>query len=779
MTRGAEIGPVTEQATPEEQVSTSVCRPNCFGTCRLNVHVRDGRVVGTSMAHLPDPRYERICLRGLSQVQRIYHPDRLKYPMKRAGERGEGKWERISWDEALATIADEFNRIRRTYGDQAIVFNPVCGSYGGLNGIVGSLVSRMVNVLGATIIDDCLDYSASVGLNRVLGGPLGSLMNANEPADLSNARTIITWGANLTESKIHDWHFIADAMEKGAKLVVVDPRFSATAAKADIFVPLRPGSDAALALSMMHVIIQEGLLDEPFLLSHTVAPFLVREDTRRFLRLSDLEGPTRKEDESDHYMVWDEVMQRPVSTDDASKPALRQSCEWAGIRVHTAFQALVEVTAKYSPAEAQQLTAVEPDTVAEIARLYATSKPASFYVGFGCNSYDNGDVTGHALATLAALTGNVGLPGASPGQFWLITDCFDYDALGSPDGKEGHTIPALVFPDVVRSAEYAGQPFPLKALYVTCGNPVSNVASQRDWFETILPAMDLVVVADMAMTDTAWYADIVLPAAHWFEVTDIIGLAGGLPYLQLAEKVVEPAFEAKSDADIWRALAPRLGVGHYFTHTDWEFIELLLDNDTARSLGITPAVLQEKKVLRSLRDPYVMFSDMKFDTPSGRMEFFAEQPVTRFDFGQDLSARHSCLPEFRPPAEAWPENPLYAKYPLVCMQEHTRWRVHTQWFDTPWLRELDPEPIVFISPADAIARSIQTGDRVEVFNDRGHVVLRAIVNDALPSGLISIPKGWQRHQFVAGGYQEITARHLNPLTVNQSFFDTLVEVRTA
>jgi molybdopterin-containing oxidoreductase family molybdopterin binding subunit len=760
-------------AEAEEQIFNGVCRPNCWESCRLHAHVRNGRVVKVSMAPMADPRYNRICLRGMTHIQRMYHPDRLKYPMKRAGERGEDKWEQISWDEAISMIVDRFTGIREEYGDSALAFLPISGNYGAVHGS-GGIAVKMQNALGATAIDPCVDLAFPVGIDRVIGGY--PFMHSNEPADMANSRTIIVWGSNIAESQIHNWHFVADALEKGAKLVVIDPMFTSTAAKADIFVPIRPASDVALALSMMQVIIEEDLTDKPFLRDHTVSPFLVRADTKRFLRQSDITGEAVEEGEEDPFIVWDADADEAGVLAEVANPALEGTFEVEGISVTTAFSLLKELTDQYVPEEAAKLTDVRPEQIREIARLYATNTPSMLYPGFGPDHYDNGQFHGHALATLAGLTGNIGKPGAGAGMFIGGAAVNYAGIMFPPDFHAGPSVPILKLRSVIETGEYNGQPHPLKALYVHCANPLSNTADQREWLDHILPGFDFIVVADTVMTDSARYADLVLPVAHWFEVNEVV-TQGNHPIAMIQEKAVEPAYEAKSDVDIMNLIAPGLGVGDSFTMTDAELIDVVLDSDALRAFDITPETLREQKSIRFMADPFIYGEGGVVPTATGRVQFYVEDPKPRLDYGQDFDPGAERLPYFRPPAEAWPENPLYEKYPLVATQEHTRWRVHTQFFNIPWLRELDPEPVIKLSPEDADARGIETGDYVEAYNDRGHVVLKAIVSSGMRPGLVNIPKGWQRNQFREGGYQELTKSYLNPVTINQSFFDVLVEVR--
>jgi len=754
----------------QDQIYSCICSGNCQSRCRLFVHVRDGRAVKTSMAPYPDSRYNRVCLRGLSHVQRIYDPERLKYPMKRAGARGEGKWERLSWEEAVDLIVTKFQKYQEEAGRQSIAFSAVSGSEAYLNGAYSTY--RLASVLGATHTEHSLDMADTYGLGRVIGSG-NSFNQSNDRADLVNARTILVWAANVTDSHPHDWRFIVEAQEKGAKVVVIDPRFTTAASKADRWISLRPGSDPALALAMANVILTEQLHDEAYLLQHTVAPFLVREDTQRFLRLSDLTGG-RPDKKARDYLVWDVEACEGRPADQVLKPSLEGTFVISGIKVTTAFSLLKESMALYTPDYAAALCEIEPDVIRELARLYATHKPASIYNGF--IQYDNGLQTGHTWGVLASLTGNIARPGASVGHCGRAGQDMNFAEFFYPEGKRSTTIPWIYLKEVLKTGQFRGRSHPIKALVIHNSNVVCNASNQNEIINTIFPAIDFIVAADMVETDTTRYADVVLPVCHWFEMLDLI--QGPFhPYTCVSEKALEPAYESKPDMDIWRLIARGMGVGQYFDHTDETFIQMLLDNDLARNEGLTWERLQKEKVVQTLPAAWVNWEGDKFRTPSGRLEFYLEDPKPRLDCGIAIDQSRERLPSFEPPAEAWPDNPLKKKYPLVYHTVRQRWRLHSQWFNTPWLRELDPEPQVSMSPVDAKVRGISDGDVVEVFNDRGHVVLKAKLSEAQRPGMVSVPKGWRRDQFIAGSYQELTSDHLNTSTYNQCFYDVLCEVK--
>jgi molybdopterin-containing oxidoreductase family molybdopterin binding subunit len=316
--------------------------------------VVDGKLVKTAPRLLPYPPYQRICLRGLSHAQWVYNPDRLKYPMKRVGKRGEGKWKRISWDEAIDEIAAKFTDIRDRYGSKAVAFAPLSGNSGAVNGSYAPGVFE--NLFQATTISFTLDAAMMLGLTQTGGFPLWSA--GNEPLDMSNSDLVILWGSNMTETDVQNWHFVQDAKDRGAKLVVIDPHYSTTASKADVWLPVRPGSDAALGLSMINVIISEKLYNKPFVLEHTTLPFLVRSDDGMFLRAPDVETPT----------LWDPKSKAAVPLGQVADPAREGSYTVDGLGVKPAFQMLVEHVAAWTPHQAARYTEIAPDKARWLAR---------------------------------------------------------------------------------------------------------------------------------------------------------------------------------------------------------------------------------------------------------------------------------------------------------------------------------------------------------------------------------------------------------------------------
>lgn len=759
------LRPSKQHVAEGEQVFRCVCRPNCGGFCPHEVTVRDGHVVKSTFAPLPDPVFNRICLRGLTNLQRLHNPDRIKYPMMRVGERGENRWRRISWEEAITRITDNWRRTQAEYGPQAVAFYGGTAGHTLFHGTLPGMMPRLANAMGATTLEVALDMAFSHGYTRVAG-----YLDGNGPKDWKNAKTIIIDGYNITEANIHNWHFVADAKEGGTKVIVIDPVFTHAAAQADQYIPCRPGSDAALILAMMHCIVRDGAHNVEFITEHTVGPYLVSQDTGRFLRRSDL-GHT-----GDDRIVVADADGSFLPLDEATAPVIEGHFTVDGIAVATAFQLLRERLEEYPPRVGAELTEIPESTIEQLAAEFV-SGPTTLITGWGVQAYNNGTETGRSWATLAAITGNIAKPGCEVASFWGIYTGANF-GFAAPDGKMGTTLPVVKMPEFMTTGKANGVDFPMKSLYIYQGNIVGNTVDQVDWLNNVVPNLDLIVTCDLAFTDTARYSDIILPAAHYYEMEEIISALGTHPYVQYSEKAIDPLFEAKPDGDIARLLADAMGVGEYFAKTDAEFMDEALDTEMSKSLGISYESLKQQHAIRAHPEEWLAYGGKpQFYTVDGRLHFYDEDPQPRISYGQDIPVDRERLPVFFPPTEAWPGTPAQLKYPLVLLSERARFRVHSMWFDTPWLRELDPEPIVKINPADAEPRGITDGSHVEVFNDRGRAVAKAVLTQGIKPGCLTYPKGWQRHQHIAGSFSELNSNVVDPVGVNMSFFDATVDIR--
>lgn len=771
----------------KEQVYGVVCAQNCWQTCWLAAHVRNGRLTKTAMKPFPETRYNRVCLRGLTHAQWVYNPARLKFPMRRVGPRGSGRWRRITWDEAVQTIASSMTSIRRRYGSKAFAIYAGSGNYAS---VAGYASSALASAFGATMIGNAVDKAVTLGSSQV--GLGSSWLGGNEPLDMANADLLIMWGNNITEAQVQAWHFIADAKDRGATLVVIDPNFTIAASKATKWIPLYPGSDPAFGLSLLNVLITEKLYDEPFVIAHTTLPYLVREDNGMFLRSKD-----------GKVLAWDLGAKGARPADTVAHPALSGTFHVGGVAVRPAFAKLADRVATWTPEHAEQYTKVPPADVRWLARTYAATGKSFIFPSMGIDRWWNGDMNGRVIATMAALTHNFGRPGAAIGAAGGASMFAMSGATGGPTGVS-YPLPFMASYDAIATGTtkllvplHAQDPamglakdpvevnWPIKAIWFTKSNAVSNVQQSKRLIDLLTDEsmLELVVVSDSMPTDTVRYADIVLPVTHWFENDDVVGTISH-PFALRTERALTPAFEAKSDYAAFGLVAAKLGYGQYYTRSEREVAESIM-TATAASLGPRgPAVLkayQETGAARLLTPAEsISSSSPPYATPTGRLEPYSERVLVNYPGGGWISTAAGVdpLPGWEAPIQAWPGNPKFAKYPLVYMQEHTRWRVHSTYFNQPWLREIDPEQYVDLNPDDARARGIQQGDYVEVFNDNGNTVAIARVSGKIRPGMVNVPKGWQRFQTRGQtSASDPTHNWVNERTMNGSWFDNLVEAR--
>jgi molybdopterin-containing oxidoreductase family molybdopterin binding subunit len=602
---------------------------------------------------------------------------------------------------------------------------------------------------------------------------------------------IILWGNNLAETDIPDMRFVLDAKEgtitsagetttnpsgPGAKVVAIDPRYTSTATLSDEWYSIRPGTDGALALSMMNVIINEKLHNTTYILNYTVGPFLVRQDTNLFLRQKDLAGGT-----STKYMVYDTNSNSVVPYDQSGiAPSLGGSFTAKGISLKPAFQLLMDLVNQYPPSVAERITGIAASDIQRLAEEFATRSPAAIKAGFGgISHWYYGDLTYRAMITLSAICGYIGVHGGGVTTYngALLDAALDLGDWLNPDKLAYTYLPPISFCDAVLE----GKPFQVKAAWF----PIDNFVNQQgDTNRTIsaMKALDFVVVSDVFMTPTAQYADIVLPVATQYEREDL--LAGGNYYLQYMPKIIDPLWESKTDLDMFGEVAQKMGKEKYFDKSPEDYLSLILSGlpsgltlDTLKSKGVVPLADQDYATssFQPITHPYVPYYKQNFPTPSGRIEFYAES----------LVPYNMPLPLYKEPIEASPTNPLYQKYPLVFISSHTKFRTHTQWDNLPWLREVIQKPFLEINPSDAQARGISDGDTVTVFNDRGSIQVVARVTSGIRPGVVNSYQGhWNNGDFPTATVNNLTHQKVNPaqsvvtlFQSNTAYFDVLVDVK--
>lgn len=783
----------TRPAQPDyDRVARTVCAPNCVGSCGINAYVKDDALVKIEPAEFPNNEYRRICLRGMSNaMQRVYADERVKYPMKRTGERGSGQFERISWNEALDLIYEQMQKNIDTYGPTANAFLGMTGNYGVFPQIMASLLAMTYDGTAFTNFGIMGDNGCNMGFLP----PLGVQQDASCWEDLRGSKTIILFGCNYTETNMQEAHFLFDAQEAGAKLVVVDPRFSRTASKADWWVPIRPGTDAALVLGMMNHLVSQKRHDEDYLRTYTNSAFLVDTATKKLLR------------QGDNYLVWDAAANAaaPVApVPDAMKPTY-PSVQVAGelpddttvpagaaltgsytvnidgkdVAVKPAFQLLVESLEAYTPEAASAICEVPADDIVKLAELYVNEAPAALRVSQGTNRYWNGHLPTRALIQLAALTGNIGKPHANIG--WaggtLMRFLFSLgpSAVTPREGHASTALPGSQWYDIVASQK----PHPVKLLWTQNYGWGTQGPDRNRLVEEVLPQLDFIIVSEQIMTPGAQYADLVLPVTSYYEDPFDIVTSWSNNYVQVREQAIPAQFEAKTDYEIAQMLAERFGI---LEESEWRLSaqeyarkHLIEECPVPEFSDIDFDELLEKKVVESgYPANYVAFESMRFQTPSGKIELYTDSLV---EFGEELACHYEPLESNR--------NGAAATYPLTFMNCRTVYTTHSQHVQLPWIREVAPEPWLEISPADAEERSIKTGDMVEVFNDRGSYQVKALVTPEIKPGCLNQRQGWWPKDFPENThYSALIQMTLNPAQdaiseTNFAPYDNLVDVRLA
>lgn len=766
-------------AVDGEQVFRSSCRGNCGSKCPTEVVVREGKVVRVASSELPgdDNVRRRFCVKGYTQPQRIYDPDRLKYPLKRVGERGSGEWERIEWDEAIDAIAGKIGAAMQEYGGSSIGVWSSYGSYGVLNGAMGGSMSvgygRFITALGATVLGAGADQAQIYEQSSLLG------VSGNDATDIVNAKTIMAWGGNPAEAYIHDWQFVCEAREKGAKLITIDPQFTASAMHSDLYVPVRPGTDGALMLAMANWIIDNELVDEAFMKQKTVSPFLIKEDGT-YLRLSDLgtpatEGPVNPQTGQptviDPIAVWDATASAPAPAAAAADPALLGSYEAAGHQVQTVYQKVKDSIKEHTVEKAADICDLPVETIEELARIYATEGPVAVLTFQGLGHHVNSHHNFKNLAFIAALTGNAGKPGAMMTRG--TCGMYPVNMKAYFMGKAGDNITGMYLPQIMETGKWGEKDLTIRVLWCCNGNVLSCESGRRDLIEAV-KKVDFVVCADTSMTDTAQWADIVLPIPHVYETEDFDPICP-TPYPTFYHKAVDPLYESKTDLEILRAIAGKLGMEKIYAQSDEELMRAVLDTEANLAAGGGYDAFADNKLVRNFSFSDASKIDTFKATATQRLQYYIEKPVPRNNFGQEV-ADYERIPYYENANEAYWENPLREKYPLMGCSQHHKYHVHSQCAHTPWLRELEPEPLLKMNAADAAARSIEQGDYVRAYNDHGYAVLKVLVTEGIKPGVVSIPHGFQADQFVEGHTQDLTNVVMNDFCSNSAFYDFLCEV---
>ncbi len=682
-------------------VAKVVCPHDCPDTCVMSVTVEDGRA--TAIGGDPEHRFTQgfLCAKVNRYLERVYSPERLLHPLRRVGRKGEGSFERISWDAALDEIATRFKDVIARFGAQAILPYSYAGNMGLLS--CASMDRRFFGVLGASLLERGICSSAgAAGYKATVGRSIGF-----DPEAAVHARLVVAWGANIVSSNVHFWPFVEEARRRGARLVTIDPYRSRTALKSDLHLALMPGTDAALALGVMHVIFRDGLEDSDYLSRHTLGAERLRERVR----------------------------------------------EW-------------------TPERTARETGLAAAEVLAFAREYATTRPAAIRLNYGLNRHAGGAMAVRTIACLPALTGDWRHAGggvllSSSGTFPI-----DSAALERPDLVPRGTR-TLNMSQLGRILTDTTLDPPVKALYVYNSNP-GAVAPDQEQVRQGLAREDLfTAVHELFQTDTADFADIVLPATTPLEHFDIHKAYGQL-YLSLSKPAIAPLGECKANTEVFRLLAARMGLAHpALRQSDEEMARQAVRWDDPNLAGVSyERVERETSVRLSVGEDFAPFANGGFPTPSGKCELFA--PGLEGTGVDPLAG-------YVPPRESPLTNrALAARYPLAFISPPAHHFLNSTFSAQPVFVRREGEPSLTIHPEDAATRGIADGRMVRTFNDRGSFLAKAHVSEAARRGcVVGLSIWWAKLAQGGRNANAVTSQELSDMGGGANFYDCLVEVQPA
>jgi anaerobic dimethyl sulfoxide reductase subunit A len=711
-----------------EKIVWSSCNVNCGSRCPLRLHAKDGKVVRVepdNTGENTDGTHEiRACLRGRGLRKWVYSQDRLLHPLKRVGKRGEDRFERISWDEALDSISGKLRQVIDTHGNEAVF--RIYGT-GNLGGVVSARdqIDRLMNLLGGQL-EQYNSYSTAQ-IDHGMQYTYGTRPCGNHLTDIVNSKLVVFFGNNPAETRMSGGGSIRDLVvsrqKSRARIIVIDPRHTDTAAGfADEWIPIRPGTDAALVSGLAHVLITENRVDQAFL---------------------------------DRYCV---------GYDPATMPG--------GIPKGNSYKEYIlgngpDGIAK-TPGWASGITGIPTERIVQLAREIGTAKPAYIAQGWGPQRHANGEQTARAICMLPILTGNVGIQGGNSGD---REGAHGIPFPGIPMGENPVTasIPCFLWTKAIGdhgnftdlSDGLKGKQrleTPIKFLWSFASNTLINQHSDIGRTHHILAdegLCEMIVVIDNVMTASARYADIVLPGTSCFEESDLSyqGYAVEMGTLILRQQAIEPLGECRTLYDICTGIAQRIGVEREFTegrsHDQW--VEYMyhqcrrLQPDLPEDYG--EAVQTGLFKWRRAGRPRVGLETFRknpdrspLNTPSGKIEIFSKR---LWDLARSWKLAEgdviSALPEYH---GTWgmPNDSEFRMYPLQLVGHHYKQRTHSSYGNNPWLQEAAPQSL-WINPLDAETRSICHGDTVRVFNEIGQTEVPAKVTPRIMPGVLSLPQG--------------------------------------
>ncbi|MBE0007362.1 molybdopterin-dependent oxidoreductase [Citrobacter freundii] len=660
------------------KIYRNACPRNCYDTCSLKTWVKDDVITFVEGAPESTFTHGTPCVKGLSYPRRVYSPDRIKYPMVQ-DVRGSGNWRRISWDEAMQRIATKMLEIKKKDGS---MLGLAMTKYSGKFGVLNYAVEGMMSSLGYTTrFAGTPCWPAGIDAQNYDMGD----MWCNDPEDFVKAKYIIIWGANPAWCSMHTMKYIYQAREKGAKVVVIDPLLTQTAAKADLYLRVRPGSDGALALGMARHLVDKGLVDQDFVNNY-----------------------------SHGYPEFEAYLRNSVTV------------EWAS-----------------------EICGLSADVIRQLAEEFTAVNPATVWIGYGMQRHVNGGANVRAIDAFVAMTGNIGIEGGGARYGHLHTWGFNYNAmLQKPPvgsiGMPGAAGTTSEFGSAGEVAQYsdrslninqtakgileANEP-PVRMLWVACKNPFAQ-DFDRSKMEKAFEKLEMVVCADQFFNETVQHADIVLPVTTAFEEWNVDASYWHY-WLSINQPAIKPMYEAKCDLEIAVLLSRTINklepgsctFPQEFNHKRW--LDQEFNDGMAKMFGISSwdDLLDGPK--KAILPSSAAWYDRKFKTPSGKFEFRSELCEKN---------GHTALSEYKPEAKS--------TLPFHLFTPHVQFGIHSQFINLDWMQVFYPEPFVYMHPISAEKRGIAENDLVKVFNTVGEVELRAKVTANVPEDFLVMYEAW-------------------------------------
>lgn len=758
--------------TPEEKIVWSACTVNCGSRCPLRMHVVDGEIKYVETDNTGDDVYGdkhqvKACLRGRSMRRRVYNPDRLKYPMLRVGARGEGKFKQISWEEAYDLISGNLKRIIKDYGNEAVYLNYGTGTLGGTVARswppANSPIARLMNCTGG-YLNHYGTYSTaqiSCAMPYTYGSGAG-----NSVSDIENSKLVVLFGNNPAETRMSGGgitYQLEQARERSnARMIVIDPRYTDTAAgREDEWIPIRPGTDAALVAGLAHVLITEDLVDQPFLDKYCVG--------------YDEKTLPANAPKNSHYKAY--ILGQ-------GDDGIEKTPQWAA-----------------------KITGIPADKIIKLAREIGSAKPAYISQGWGPQRHSNGEQTARAIAMLPILTGNVGISGGNTGAREGNYD-IPFERMPTLENPVKTSISVFLWTDAIErgpemTATHDGVrgkdklDVPIKFIWNYASNSLINQHSDINKTHDILQddkKCEMIVVIDNHMTASAKYADILLPDCTASEQMDFCldGAASNMGYVIFASQAIEPRFESKTVYEMCTQIARRMGVEDKFTEgrtqEEWlrhlyeisrEKLPELPDFETFQQQGIYKKMNPQGHVVahKAFREDPIA---NPLNTPSGKIEIYSDRLA---DIAKTWTLEEgdliSAIPMYSPGFESH-EDKLTEQYPLQLSGFHYKSRVHSTYGNVDVIKAACLQEM-WINPIDAARRNIKNGDMVRIFNDRGEVHINAKVTPRIIPGVVAMGEGaWyapDENKIDHGGSLNVlTTQRPSPLAKGNPQHSNLVEV---